>query len=117
MENFGERIVEFRESLSYNQIDFAGMLGISSGSLSGVEKGKRNLPFSTLISLCGIADVNNINLRWLLLGKGEMIATDENETLSANELESLVLRAFNKLSDDDQMEVISYINKIAKDSD
>jgi len=117
LDNFGERVAKLRGHLSYKQMDFAAMIGLPSGSLSEAEKGKRNLPFSAVISLCGIADVNGIDLRWLLLGKGEMIATDENETLSANELESLVLRAFNKLSDDSQIEVISYINKIAKDSD
>ena len=65
----GNRIKLIREKLSLMQKDFAGDLEISAPSLSEIETGRNRPGIELLIKL---SKNYNVNLYYVLLGKGEM---------------------------------------------
>jgi len=67
------RLYQLRKSLSLSQKDFAKMLGITQQSYNNYEKGKRAIP-NELMSK--INNMFNVNLNWLLTGRGEMFLKD-----------------------------------------
>jgi len=75
--NVGPRIKEIRTRLGLTLQDFAKKIGISISTLSDLENGKTNPSTDTLISL---AKNVNVNLEWVLLGKGNVFRTFENKT-------------------------------------
>ena len=68
--NIGERLKAFRKSKNINIVKFSELLGISHGSLSGLENNKSKPSTNTLVNLCRNTD---INIYWLFTGEGEMI--------------------------------------------
>lgn len=82
------RITAVREHLGLNQKDFAASLGKSPSYISVIENGKR-LPAVDFFIL--IANIHNVNLEYLIHGKGDMFNTekikDERETI--DDIESL----------------------------
>ena len=71
------RIRAVREKLKLKQVDFANQLGISQSYLSIVESGKRKLSFELLFSLLTRF---NVDLPWVLTGKGEMFINTNQES-------------------------------------
>jgi transcriptional regulator with XRE-family HTH domain len=69
---FGERLRFFRKAKGLNSNDFAKLLGISQGSLSGLENDKVNTSSETLSNL---SKNTNININWLLTGIGNPYKT------------------------------------------
>ena len=67
----GERLKCVREELNLMQKEFAKELGISAPSLSEIETG-RNRPGIEL--LAKLAERFNVNLYYILLGKGEIFS-------------------------------------------
>lgn len=65
----GARIKKIRETLNMKQKDFAQKLGISAPTLSELEAGNNKPSFDTIIKL---SELFNINLYFILFGKGEM---------------------------------------------
>lgn len=65
----GGRLKLYRASRGHRMVDFAGLAGISQGSLSGIENDKSRPSSDTLANLIMNTD---INIEWLLTGKGEM---------------------------------------------
>lgn len=65
----GDRLKQFRISKSYKVMDFSKLLGISQGSLSGLENNKSKPSAETLANLVLHTD---INMKWLLTGQGSM---------------------------------------------
>jgi len=69
----GERLKAIRLHLGYNQRKFAAELGISSGSLSEIEKGKNKPRFDVIYNL---AKKYKVNIYYLLHGKGKMFLSE-----------------------------------------
>ncbi len=69
----GNRFKEWRLDNHWTQSQLAGKLNLSSNYLSEVEHNKVNLGPETIKSLA----INyQINLNWLLVGKGKMLSTN-----------------------------------------
>jgi transcriptional regulator with XRE-family HTH domain len=66
-QKIGERIKLFRVENSLTLVQLADIIGISHGSLSGLENNKSKPSAETLASFCLYTD---INIEWLLTGKG-----------------------------------------------
>ncbi len=62
-------LLQIREYLKLTQNEFALKLGITTRSYINYERGERKLPFELLEKLC---NDYNVNLNWLIAGKGEM---------------------------------------------
>lgn len=71
--DFGERLVKARESLGFNQSDFADKLILAAQSLTRYEKNKVKPSIEFLTKL---TDMFNINSNWLLTGKGSILIED-----------------------------------------
>jgi transcriptional regulator with XRE-family HTH domain len=65
------RIKEIRKSLNLTQSKFADLLNVSNGFISEIESGNKKPGYDILISL---KKEFNININWLLIGEGEMLA-------------------------------------------
>jgi len=74
---FGERLIQAREYLGFNQSDFAAELVLAPQSLVRYEKNKVKPSIDFLIKLTYMF---NINSNWLLSGKGNMLLEDESST-------------------------------------
>lgn len=70
----GKRLSKIRKHFGYNQFDFADQLGVTQGHLSGMERGVRSLSYTVLMSI--LDKFEEVNLYWLLAGKGKMLITD-----------------------------------------
>lgn len=66
-----ERLKKIRESSGLNLRDFSDRLGMSHGSISLLENGKRNLTNQFISAVCKEFGVNEV---WLRSGEGEMFA-------------------------------------------
>lgn len=76
------RIREIRKYLHLTQVDFSCKLGLKQGSIADWERGKSAPSIDTLTN---IANNFNINLHWLLTGKGEMFLTEPETAESRQE--------------------------------
>ncbi|MCP5053463.1 MAG: helix-turn-helix transcriptional regulator [bacterium] len=72
----GKRLKAIRETLGYNQTDFARLLGISGGGISEPEHGKYPPRVATIERL---ARDFKVNLYYFILGEGEMFATAKKQ--------------------------------------
>jgi len=70
MKTMGQRLRAFRKDWGLNLVEFCKIIGISQGSLSDLENSK-SLP--SAMTLKGLCLRTNINIHWLLTGKGKMI--------------------------------------------
>ena len=68
-QKIGERIKSIRNTLNLKQKDFAKKLGISPPTLSELESGKSKPAYDVLVNL---KEQFNINIYYVLFGKGEM---------------------------------------------
>lgn len=64
-----DRLKQIRLTLGYNQQEMAEKLSIEVRKLRSYEYETKNFPLDFLISLINVFDVN---INWLLTGKGEM---------------------------------------------
>lgn len=69
----GKRLKSWRKSSLLKLVDLSKKIRVSQGSLSDLENDKSLPSANTLANLC---TYSNINLYWLLTGRGEMIRTD-----------------------------------------
>ena len=72
----GARLKAFRKSKDINIVKFSELLGISHGSLSGLENNKSKPSADTLVNLCRNTD---INIYWLFTGEGKMTRITREE--------------------------------------
>ncbi len=70
----GERIKSFRKNKGLNLVQLADLIGISHGSLSGLENNKSKPSAETLSNFCLNTE---INIKWLLTGEGPMTAEEQ----------------------------------------
>ncbi|MDO5437268.1 MAG: helix-turn-helix transcriptional regulator [bacterium] len=69
-----DRLKQIRLTLGYNQQQFAEKLGVELNTYKGYEYKTKNFPSELLIALANILDVN---LNWLLTGKGSMFSAPD----------------------------------------
>jgi len=76
-ETFGSRVRKVREALHLLQTEFAAKINMHSSYLSEIENGTRKVGQKIILK---IASAYNINLNWLLMGKGPMfIEADDRQ--------------------------------------
>lgn len=81
-----DRFKEFRKSFFKTQKELANVLHISNYMISEYEHGKTPLSIDKLYIL---ADKYNLNINWLLTGKGLMILDDTQNKKISEELDRL----------------------------
>lgn len=80
----GERLDAFRKVLGITQKAFAQQLGVKPGFLNDVIKGRKGIGATILINVAKAYE--NLNLRWLFTGEGEMYAPVNTYALPPPEL-------------------------------
>ena len=70
-----ERIKMVRKHLNLSQDSFGEKIGVTGGSISLLEKGKRNITEQMLKAICREFNVNYV---WLTTGEGEMFLSDDS---------------------------------------
>lgn len=80
--NAGERIRDLREKRKLKQNELAEMVGLASGTLSAIEKGRNNPTSEITIKL---SEFFNVSTDYILTGKEEAatISPDEQEFIKA----------------------------------
>ena len=102
----GERIRIFRVYKSLKQSVFAELIGVSRSTLSEVENGKNKNPSTSVI--VNIVDAfNDINIEWLLTGKGEMIKADAEDNHSVNIMQ--IMELIEVMNNKQKHEILEYI--------
>jgi transcriptional regulator with XRE-family HTH domain len=83
------------------------MIQVSRSTLSEIENGKNKNPSSSVI--VNIRDAfNDINIEWLLTGKGEMIKDDaEEDTHSVNIMQ--IMELIEVMNNKQKNEILEYI--------
>jgi transcriptional regulator with XRE-family HTH domain len=100
------RIKIFREYKSLKQVEFAKMIQVSRSTLSEIENGKNKNPSTSVI--VNIRDAfNDINIEWLLTGKGEMIKADSEDTHSVNIMQ--IMELIEVMNNKQKHEILEYI--------
>ena len=121
--SFGSRLKVVRKKFNLTQKDFATKLKITKASVINYEKGNR-FPDSRLLSL--IHKTYNIDINWILTGRGEMffksisksksekLLNKEEQTEKINKLSKQInkLKAENKKLKD---KIIKLVDKVVKD--
>lgn len=95
----GERFALVLKEKGITQKSFSERTGYSEQSISKLMKGQTQSPKSDLIAQIAIL-FPNVNLRWLLIGEGEMFIDNqngENLLLEISQLKSELLDSKNKV--------------------
>lgn len=71
-----KRIRQIRKTLNMTMDKFAQPLGVTSGAISNIENGNRNVTDLMIKSICRTF---NVNEEWLRSGTGEMFSLPEDE--------------------------------------
>ncbi|WP_071781079.1 XRE family transcriptional regulator [Adhaeribacter aquaticus] len=77
MSSLGLRIKQLREAKGMTKIALASLAGLSGQGIADIEKGESKDPGS--MAMLRIADYFQVNLIWLLTGKGEKHKSDKSE--------------------------------------
>ena len=94
MNTQGERIKKIRQELNLSQDEFGGLFNIQKQMVSSLENDKLKLNNEKLVFLC---ENNNININWLLCGKGEMFITAQPSSQDKTELVQTVKNTMKEL--------------------
>lgn len=90
--SIGERIAARRKELGITGRQIKEATGISTGNLSGIEKGS-SLPSAT--ALIGLSKILNCSIDWILTGETPIFENQNQSTLSENQKE--LLETYNRL--------------------
>jgi transcriptional regulator with XRE-family HTH domain len=88
----GFRFKKLRQELNLTQPKLASELGLARTSISKVEGDSGNFSIDIYIKL---VDLFNVNLTWLIAGKGEMFNSKEDNNLD-KKVEQKVAEALSK---------------------
>lgn len=80
------RIKEIRQKIFVSQSNMEDCLNLSRNTLSAYERGKAFFKPHTLQLLASKYD---ININWLLTGKGNMLLSDDNTSSTSQQLQAL----------------------------
>ena len=72
----GTRLKEIRSSLGLKQTEFANYFNVPGHKIGDIEQDRHKLPHEFLKVL---EEAFNVNIRWLLIGKGDMILDGSRE--------------------------------------
>ena len=72
----GKRLKQVRQRLDFSQDEMGKVLGMSKQFLSNIENDRKNLNNEKLLNLL---NTYNVNINWLLNGKGEMFISDKDD--------------------------------------
>lgn len=109
----GARLKLYRETQKYNQKDFSSKLGIKQESLSRYESGNQSVPDEIKLKL----SKENVNIDWLITGRGEMFIKDSN-TLKQTEYssnENVILSNTNTANDTQDEHITESSNILSKE--
>ena len=88
--NVGDRIIELRKFLGFNQEQFGERLGLTKISISAIETGKRRLTEQNRKAIIREFHVNPV---WLDKGEGEMLTGVSGNAISTMQFITDVLEA------------------------
>jgi transcriptional regulator with XRE-family HTH domain len=77
-----KHLEELINILKLSQKDFAQKTELNPGQLSRILAGKGSLTYEHLIK---IAEIFNVNLNWLVTGKGDIFTKDKSDYMTVNE--------------------------------
>ncbi len=87
LEEFGSRVKAVRKKLAKKQSELAEMLQISRTNISDIETGRHSPGFKFFLKFSSLF---NVNLHYLLFGKGEMFIENESDSVgNTNILDNL----------------------------
>lgn len=72
------RIKEVREQIRMSQAEFGDILNMAQSQVSRLEDG---LVYPNIFTICSIADIFQIDLNWLLFGRGDINMIKEHESM------------------------------------
>ena len=82
MMSVSDRLSVFIKSINILQKDLSDLFGVTPQSISGIFKGKSELTTTQIIIIAN--NYKQLNLRWLLIGEGEMLISSEiDKTISS----------------------------------
>ena len=112
-----ERILEVRKRFKLNQEIFGERIGLSTASVSAIEKGNRDVTDRTIRLIC---IEFNIDENWLRTGEGDMfvaLPTEELDMLAErynlSSSAKKIVQLFVELEENEMDAVIRFIDKIA----
>ena len=84
----GDRLVEWRENKKIKSIDLSKKTGIPQTTISKIES---NLQQPSSVTLARILETTDINIGWLLTGKGPMLLHDKIQNEVSKVLSSKII--------------------------
>lgn len=111
------RLKALRKTLQQTQQVFAKSVGVKQSTIAAYEGG-RNAPSDAVITL--ICRKYNVNRNWLVNGEGPMFLPSPESDLEAlirdnglSPVESILIKQFLTLPDDERNVIIDYVKKVA----
>lgn len=111
MEILKTRLLELRNALNLNQMDFGEKVGLSKASISALESGLRNITDRHIMLLCSTF---NVSETWIRTGKGEMFVQPATFSLDAyaqknqlTELELDIIKSYMDLNKDVRQTILA----------
>lgn len=75
-EHIGRRLDAFRNELGLTQSELAKNVGVQQGFVNAIIHGKKGIGHTVIINIAKV--YRQLNLRWLLLGEGDMFDPDRS---------------------------------------
>jgi plasmid maintenance system antidote protein VapI len=118
-----KRIIELMKFLDIRQTELAAITKVTRQTINGIVLGKSKPGASFYIEL--IKKYDNINARWLLTGKGQMLNTanpsetkinENNQDIIEKELYNTLRKDYNNLRNDieEHKKTITFLQSIIK---
>lgn len=118
------RLREIRNYYNLSMRDFASKLGMSSGAISMLENGQRNMSSQFINSVCAV--FTDINEEWFRTGEGDMLKPRDKEKELAeltkrllksdyNDVIAKIVRNLALLSFEDWQKLNEIIKKLLED--
>lgn len=110
--NIHERLKQLRKELNLTTRNFGAAINMSSGSITNMEKGTRNITERTIRDICR---EYNVNSEWLVNGVEPMF-TNITDNLDVNYEVKQLAQQYSLLNDSDRALVKKMIDSLAEKS-
>ncbi len=107
--NFGEKLILMRETLGFNQNDFAEKIELAPQSLSRYEKNKVKPSIEFIEKLTNMFSVNS---NWLINGKGNIFIENNENIQNINYKEEIINNL--ELLNENQIKYVYHITEAEK---